>query len=131
MSQLQATITQSQSLIAPYLELISLPTNSFDPSTFKARNDFAKRQFKLLQNCLKWRRYARGLKLLGGESSSNGDGLRVGEGGSLEEMVVKELVIKVILPVIEAGWSTGGSDLAAKVSLFSLSLSFFEFVILI
>lgn len=112
LSRIQLAITQSQSLIAPHLSSIALPSNSFDPSTFSARTRFSCRQLKLLENGLKWRRYAKGIKVA-----------HMNEGvmpATLDELLTRELVAKVILPLVEAGWGTGGEIVAAKVGRSSL-----------
>ena len=112
LSRLQLAIIQSQSLIAPHLASIALPSNSFDPSTFTARTRFSYRQLKLLKNALKWRRYAKGIKVA-----------HINEGvppATLDELLTRELVAKVMLPLVEAGWGTGGEIIAAKVSSPSL-----------
>lgn len=40
----------------------------------------------------------------------------VGGGLTLDELIVRELVAKVVLPVVEAGWPTGGQGVANQVS---------------
>lgn len=42
-------------------------------------------------------------------------GEEVGGGGTLDELLVRECVAKVMLPILEAGWGTGGSEIASKV----------------
>lgn len=39
---------------------------------------------------------------------------------TLDELLTRELVAKVILPLVEAGWGTGGEIVAAKVGRSSL-----------
>lgn len=39
-----------------------------------------------------------------------------GAGLLFDQIVQRELVAKVILPVVEASWSTGGQSIAVKVS---------------
>lgn len=107
LGRIQLAVTQSQSLVAPHLASIALPSNAFDPSTFIARTRFVRRQHKLLQNSMRWRRYAKSVKL------PVGDGIAAG--GTLEELLVRELVAKVVLPVVEAGWGTGGEEVARQV----------------
>ncbi|KAM0752770.1 hypothetical protein T439DRAFT_342265 [Meredithblackwellia eburnea MCA 4105] len=105
LSRFQLAITQAQTLIAPHLATISLPKNSFDPSTFEARNRFANRHVKLVTNALRWRRWGRSLRLHSG-------GNLVGAGGTFDELITRELVAKVLLPVLEASWGTGGAEIA-------------------
>lgn len=114
-SRLQLAITQGQSLIAPHLAAISLPYNLFDPSTFTSRTHFLHRQVKLLQNAVRWRRFARSLRL-SAISELAGAGLL------FDDLLQRELVAKVILPVAEASWGNGGEEVAAKVSLASRGL---------
>lgn len=64
---------------------------------------------KLLQNAVRWRRFARSLRL-SAISELAGAGLL------FDELLQRELVAKVILPVAEASWDTGGEAVAAKVS---------------
>lgn len=40
----------------------------------------------------------------------------VGAGATFDELVQRELVAKVILPVVEASWTTGGQEVGNKVS---------------
>ncbi|KAL8278337.1 hypothetical protein RQP46_009229 [Phenoliferia psychrophenolica] len=108
LSRLQLAVTQSQGLVAPHLASIALPQNAFDPSTFDARNRFLARQVALVKNALRWRRWARNFRLpVAGEGA--------GAGGSIDDLVVRELVAKVVLPVAEAGWATGGQEAARSV----------------
>lgn len=114
MRQLQLAITRSQTLLAPHLAALALPQHQFDPSTFAARTRFARRQLRLLRNALKWRRYARSLRM---QRSGEEDEVQLAGGGLLfDELVQRELVAKVILPVVEAGWGTGGEEVGAEVS---------------
>lgn len=64
---------------------------------------------KLLQNALRWRRFGRSLRI-----SAIAEG--AGAGLLFDELLQRELVAKVILPVCEASWGTGGQEVAAKVS---------------
>jgi len=114
MARIQLAITQSQTLLAPHLAALALPAHAFDPSTFAARARFARRQVRLLQNALKWRRYARSLRM---HWSKEEDAVQLVGGGLLfDELIQRELVAKVILPVVEAGWATGGEEVGARVS---------------
>lgn len=110
-SRVQLAITQSQSLIAPNLALLAQLSRAFDPSTFTARLHFLQRQYKLLENALKWRRFARSVRL----SARAADEHFAGAGMLFDELLQRELVAKVMLPVIEASWSTGGQEIAIKV----------------
>lgn len=68
------------------------------------------RQVKLLQQALRWRRFARSLRI---PASAEG----VGHGLLFDELLERELVAKVILPLVEASWGTGGQEIGLKVSL--------------
>ena len=109
-SRIQLAITQSQSLIAPHLAQLSQPARAFDPSTFTARLRFLQRQVKLLENGIKWRRLAKSVRALRGDPELAGAGLL------FDEVIQRELVARVILPVVEASRSTGGQAVAEKVS---------------
>lgn len=109
MLRIQHLITLSQSLLAPHLALLASPSLAFDPSTFTARSAFLSRQVKLLQQSLRWRRFARSLRI---PASAEG----VGAGLLFDELLERELVAKVILPLVEASWATGGEEMGAKVS---------------
>ncbi|SCV73710.1 BQ2448_6140 [Microbotryum intermedium] len=115
LSRLQIGIIQSSTLILPHLTQLNLPSNAFDPSTFIARERFLLRQLKLLQNAQKWRRYARSHRLPLSTSSSIDPISETGSGATLDELLQRDLVAKVMLPVIEASWTTGGEDIARKV----------------
>lgn len=111
-SRFQLAITQAQSLIGPHLAVIAQPARAFDPSAFSARLNFLQRQVKLLENSNKWRRHARSVRA----SVLQHDAELAGAGLLFDQIVQRELVAKVILPVVEASWSTGGQSIAVKVS---------------
>jgi hypothetical protein len=74
----------------------------------EARNRFARRLLKLLHNGLRWRTYARGILLHPSEGAAGGS-------SPLEQTLAVELVGKVLLPILEAGWETGCREIAVKV----------------
>ncbi|SCZ88564.1 BZ3500_MvSof-1268-A1-R1_Chr10-2g03001 [Microbotryum saponariae] len=118
LNRLQLGITQASTLILPHLNQLSLPSNAFDPSTFLARERFLLRQLKLLQNAHKWRRYARNYRLplsTVPSTTMTAPFTEIGSGASFDELLQRDLVAKVMLPVIEASWSTGGEKVAGKV----------------
>lgn len=110
LTRVQEAITRSQSLVLPHLAQLAQPANAFDPSTFQARQNFMQRQVKLLENASKWRRYGRSVRL-----SALTDEL-AGAGLMFDELVQRELVAKVIVPLVEASWSSGGQEIASRVS---------------
>ncbi|KDE06831.1 hypothetical protein MVLG_02867 [Microbotryum lychnidis-dioicae p1A1 Lamole] len=120
LTRLQLGIIQASTLILPHLNQLSLPSNAFDPSTFLARERFLLRQLKLLQNAHKWRRYARNYRLPlstvpSTPTTTPHQFTEIGSGASFDELLQRDLVAKVMLPVIEASWSTGGEKIAGKV----------------
>lgn len=109
----QLAISQTQHLVAPHLDAISLPRNSFDPSVFPARNRFLRRQLKLFSNAVRWRRFAKDVRM-------HDAGGVAGGSGTFDQLLIWQLVAKVMLPVLEAGWGTGGSEIATRVRTHSL-----------
>ncbi|KAK7690288.1 hypothetical protein QCA50_006943 [Cerrena zonata] len=87
----QTNITSTHTTLTPYLEL-NQPR--FDPSAIPARRRFLTRRVKLLNNLLRWRKYA-------------GDKYGLGQ-------LVEILVEKVMLPVAESGWEVGGEEVMRK-----------------
>ena len=81
-----------------------------DPAAISSRHRFLMRQYKLASTVLRWRSLARTVTL-----SAGGEGHGVGAGMTLNDAVANELVGKVILPVLDAAWHTGGQELATKV----------------
>lgn len=91
---------------------------AMDVEAIEARNRFSRHLVKLLSNALRWRKYTRGLVLGQGEvpSSASEDAVQgFGTGQSWEPFISDELVEKTLLPVLEAGWETGGEEIAGKV----------------
>lgn len=76
--------------------------------SIQARQRFLQRQLKLLTNGVRWKRYAKGIILPQGQGA--------GAGAPFEACLVNELVVKCMLPVIEAAWDTGGKEVGQKVS---------------
>ncbi|GAA5906527.1 uncharacterized protein JCM6883_004506 [Sporobolomyces salmoneus] len=126
--RIRLEIHTSQLLLLPHLTQLSLPSLSYDPSTFLARQHFLSRQLKLLRSCMRWRRFMRSLRLpiLTSNSSSSSEEAtgQGGEGAGIElpangetfdELIMRELVAKVMLPLIEVSWATGGEEISRKV----------------
>ena len=111
-SRFQLAIRHLQSIILPYVNAIRSPLTGLDMEAIDSRTRTSQRMFKLLSNGMRWRKYAKTLILPAG-----GEGDGVGAGTTWETCLARELVGKAMLPVIDAGWETGGSILAAKVSL--------------
>jgi GC-rich sequence DNA-binding factor len=122
-------IVELQDLVLPVLDTIAAPVGSLDPSAFAARNRFARRALKLLNNALRWRAYARGVLLPpASEAGASGEG---GTGSmTLEQTLVNELVAKVLLPVLEAGWETGCREISVKVRPNFRHFSIYHFFLL-
>jgi GC-rich sequence DNA-binding factor len=108
LSRFQTAIFRAQELVLPVLDAIASPQEFLDPAAMDARNRFARRLLKLLHNALRWRTYARGILLRSSEGAAGG-------GLPLEQTLAVELVGKVLLPVLEAGWETGCREIAVKV----------------
>jgi GC-rich sequence DNA-binding factor len=106
----QVAILRLQSLIVPFTSAVRAPIAGINPEAIQARQRFARRCYKLLSNAMRWRRYAKAFILPAG-----GEGYGLGAGGSWETCLARELVEKVLLPVLEAGWETGGSVIASQV----------------
>lgn len=50
------------------------------------------------------------------QQRQEGDGVDLPGGGEgFDELIVRELVAKVVLPVVEVSWATGGEEIARKV----------------
>lgn len=86
-----------------------------DVESIQARNRFVQRCLKLLSSALRWRSLAKEVLLPAG-----GEGEGVGAGLKWVAALSMELVERTMLPVLEAGWETGGSEVAAKVSVAGL-----------
>ncbi|KAM0790089.1 hypothetical protein ACM66B_005417 [Microbotryomycetes sp. NB124-2] len=117
LQRVQLAVSQSQGLVLPHVDQIQVPSNALDPSTFQARSRFLKRQVKLLDNATKWRRYGRSLRLPAEPLVIEADGEveLAGAGSLFDELLQRELVAKVMLPVIEASWASGGQEVAQEV----------------
>ncbi|CAL1712429.1 unnamed protein product [Somion occarium] len=88
----QTAVTSSQTTVTKYLQL-NQPR--FDPEAIPARRRFLSRRYKLMDNILRWRKYAGEMYGLG--------------------QLVTTLVADVMLPVAESGWEVGGEDSMRKV----------------
>jgi GC-rich sequence DNA-binding factor len=83
------------SLQEPYLALDSVP---FHPEAIAARSRRLAHQEKLITNILRWRRHT---------SSVFG----------IDE-VLKNLLVKCVLPIAKTGWEVGGQGYVHRVSFF-------------
>ncbi|GAA97057.1 uncharacterized protein L969DRAFT_96943 [Mixia osmundae IAM 14324] len=101
-------VTRLQSLVAPLLDQINLPSSKIDASAIHARSRMLRRSFKLLVQAMRWRRYAVKLRLASSTAV-------VGTAGTWDDLLVTEMVTKVLLPLIEASWDTGGHEQARKI----------------
>ncbi|KAK4050995.1 hypothetical protein OIV83_003124 [Microbotryomycetes sp. JL201] len=121
LERIQLCVSQSQALLLPHVQQVQVPSNALDPSTFQARTRFLKRQVKLLDNASKWRRYGKSVRLRafagqGQSGDDDEDAVELAGAGSLfDELLQRELVAKVMLPVIEASWASGGQEVAQEV----------------
>ncbi|GAA5876738.1 hypothetical protein JCM8547_002033 [Rhodosporidiobolus lusitaniae] len=123
MHRLRLSIAHLQTLLLPSISTssLSLPSLAFDPSTFTSRTQFLASLLPLLSACQKWRRFMRALRgpsvpvQLSKEEARGGGVLEVGKGGTFDELVQRELVGRVVLPVVEAAWGTGGEEVAPKI----------------
>ncbi|KAH8085409.1 nineteen complex-related protein 2-domain-containing protein [Cristinia sonorae] len=88
----QSAIKATEAVLPNYL---ALNRPHFDPEAIPARRRFLVRQYKLLHNIVRWRRYA---------SDKFGLGL-----------LVSALVSDCIFPVAEGGWEVGGEEVMQKV----------------
>lgn len=101
-SQIYKAVSSAQSLILPYRDAVAAPLHALDTGAFAARERFARRQLLLATQALRWKRYAKGILVRGWSAS-------------LEDGLARELIGKVVLPVLEAGWTTGGREVAEEV----------------
>ena len=90
----QTAVKAVESTLANYL---ALNKPRFDPEAIPARRRYLTRQYKLLQNILRWRKYASDVYGLG--------------------LLVSGLVGDCIFPVAEGGWEVGGEEVMQKVSI--------------
>ena len=74
-----------------------------DVESIEARNRFSQRCLKLLGSALRWKSLAKEIILPAG-----GEGEGVGAGLTWVAALSSELVERTMLPVLEAGWETGG-----------------------
>ena len=96
-------VRRAQSIVHPVVTQIAAPVATLDPDAILARNRFAMRYLKLASQALRWRTYAKSAPI-------------PGSGGvSIEAFTARDLVGAVIWPVVEAGWTTGGRDVAERV----------------
>lgn len=85
--------SNAERLLAPYVKLNHPP---FDPEAAPARQRLLSRTVKLLENMLRWRKYA-------------GDKLAIGT-------LCARLVSDCILPIAESGWEVGGERKVRQVT---------------
>lgn len=77
----------------------------------EARNRFLNKCYKLLKQGLRWRKHSKRLVFEQLEREEWG-----GRGKGLEYILSNMLVGQIMLPILLAGWDTGGQAIAAKVS---------------
>lgn len=110
----RVAIYRLRSLIQPVLKEMRQPLVSVGMEGITARQAFLQRCLKLLTNALRWRKYAQDpLRLPAAADPKSAEGC--GAGLSWTEALSRELVEKTLLPVAEAGWETGGAEVAQKV----------------
>jgi hypothetical protein len=98
----QRAVNSAESTLAPYL---SLNQPKFDPESIPARKRYLVRCSKLVNNIVRWRKYA---------------GERFGIG-----VLLTRLLENCMLPVAESGWDVGGEEVMRKVWLKLHFVSFF------
>jgi len=96
----------------------------FDPENFRARNRFLETRFKFLKICLKWRRFMKSLRIQTITLDDNDSGVQDpekevevvllegggnGGGESFDELISRELIAKLMLPLIELDVPGGGN----------------------
>lgn len=109
LSRFQIYAYRYGTLILPHLDEVRSPTVLLDTDAIEARNRLARRLSKLVSMAVRWRRYARGLTLPLGSGP--------GSGSSWDLFIDVELVRNLALPILQAGWQTGGKEIVAEVSL--------------
>ncbi|KAJ3556790.1 hypothetical protein NM688_g1824 [Phlebia brevispora] len=87
----QRAVAVTETALTPYL---ALNNPRFDPEAIPARRRYLTRQYKLLSNMLRWRKYA---------------GERFGLGN-----LITTLLTKCMLPIAESGWDVGGEIIMRK-----------------
>lgn len=92
--------SNTKDLLAPFVKLNCPP---FDPEAVHARRRLLSRAIKLLENMLRWRKYA-------GDKHPTGN-------------LCARLVNDYILPIAESGWEVGGKQKVLQV-INEVSLSF-------
>ena len=94
----QSAVAKLEEATVPHL---TLNKPRFDPEAIPARRRYLARARKLLDNMLRWRKYAGGRYDLGA--------------------IVTTLLTKCIVPVAESGWEVGGEDVLRKVGINALA----------
>ncbi|GAA5934347.1 uncharacterized protein JCM15063_004548 [Sporobolomyces koalae] len=116
--RLRMQVHVAQQLLVPYESNLSVPALAYDPSTFLTRQHFLSRQVKLVRTCMRWRRLMRSLRMpvqVVPSCHAGEDEVELPGGGEgFDVLVTRELVAKVILPVVEVAWSTGGHEIAQR-----------------
>ena len=90
-----------EDLLSPFVKLNHSP---FDPDGLPARQRLLSRAIKLLENMLRWRKYA-------------------GDKHAIGKLCVR-LVNNFILPIAESGWEVGGEHKIHQVSIKIFPASF-------
>ncbi|KAI0081642.1 hypothetical protein K474DRAFT_1656446 [Panus rudis PR-1116 ss-1] len=85
-------LSSTEATLQPYLQL-NQP--KFDPEAIPARRRYLSRQRKLLNNIIRWRKFA-------------GEKYGIGK-------LVSDFITNVVLPVAETGWDVGGEEIARKI----------------
>ncbi|KAH8928730.1 hypothetical protein BT69DRAFT_1329362 [Atractiella rhizophila] len=104
--QFSKEVAALQFLVLPHARLISSPSILLDPSRFSSRIVLLRSSLKLATNALLWKRHARNLRLPVDVEELGG----VGRGMNLQQLLGKELLEKVVAPVLEAAWDSGGRE---------------------
>ncbi|KAK4050355.1 hypothetical protein OIO90_005148 [Microbotryomycetes sp. JL221] len=121
-TRVQIAVRDVQRLVLPCFNKIKMPQNASDPDTFEAKTRFLQRLVKLLDNATKWRRYGKSLRLSAIDDDDEDDDHRtdeqttVGAGGAImyDELLQRELVAKVMLPIIEASYGANETAVLAQ-----------------
>ena len=107
MGRILSAVQLAEQLVIPHLDAIASPTVALTPDSIAARQRFALRQIKLMVQAIRWRKFAKQITIQSAISRAV----------TLDELLAQRLVGGVLLPLLEAGWQTGGQELATRVSL--------------
>ncbi|KAG0145088.1 hypothetical protein CROQUDRAFT_64317 [Cronartium quercuum f. sp. fusiforme G11] len=111
LNRFRASLTELKHLAGSTNDLINSLQSQIGMEGIDARNRFLNKCYKLLKQGLRWKKHSKKLVFDQVEYQQPG-----GHAIGLEYILAHQLVGQIMLPILQAGWETGGQHMAEKIN---------------